>query len=256
MSTSKRSKLNQLLANTPKGIVLLSTWLKSNGYSPELIKRYRNSGWLESIGVGANIRFGDRIDCLGALHALQIQLGSSLHVGARTALSFLGKSHYLELSRQKIILLGAYGDRKLPTWFRNHDWGTKIEFYTSDFLPVDLGLVEFEYRDFSVNISGEIRALMECLLLTPEHQEVMECYELLESMNNLHPKKVQELLENCNSIKVKRLFLCFAEKIKHEWFNYLDISKINLGAGKRHVVDGGVLDRKYLITIPRALLEK
>ena len=69
MSTKSSKKLNQLLFSTPKGIVLLTSWLNANGYSPDLVKRYRNSGWLESVGFGANIFSGDNVDCFGALYS-------------------------------------------------------------------------------------------------------------------------------------------------------------------------------------------
>jgi len=49
---------------------------------------------------------------------------------------------------------------------------------------------------------------------------------------------------------VKRLFLYLAEHIGHEWFNYLDISTIDLGKGKRSIIKNGCLDPKYQITIP------
>ena len=73
MSTISSKKLNQPLSSIPKGAVLLTSWLKANGYSPDLVKRYRHSGWLESIGFGANIRSGDAVDCFGALYSLQKQ---------------------------------------------------------------------------------------------------------------------------------------------------------------------------------------
>lgn len=252
MSTSPSSKLNQLLSSCPRGIVLLTSWLKTNGYSPDLVKRYRNSAWLESIGRGANIRAGDTVDCFGAIYSLQSQCGSSIHVGARSAFSLLGKAHYLELDTKKITLLATNKEGRLPAWFKNFDWGLGVELHSSDFLPPDLGLVDFPIKEFSIKISGEIRALMECLHLVPNYQELTECYELMEGMNNLHPKKVQELLLHCSSIKVKRLFLYLAEKAGHEWFNYLDLSKIDLGSGKRKIVENGFLDEKYNITVPKS----
>ena len=234
---------------TPKGVVLLSSWLKSKGYSFELIKRYRHSGWLESIGTGAMIRAGDPIDHYGALYALQNQKKLKIHMAARTALSLLNKSHYVELAPQKVILFGSR-KAKLPAWFIEYNWQIAIEYYSTDFLPPTLGLSTIPIKDFEISISNEIRALMECLYLAPKHQELTECYELMESMNNLHPEKVQELLEHCTSIKVKRLFLCLAEKIGHEWFKHLDTSKINLGKGKRSIVPHGHFDPKYQITVP------
>ncbi len=44
-----------------------------------------------------------------------------------------------------------------------------------------------------------------------------------------------------------------AEKVQHNWFNYLNSEKINLGKGKRSLVKDGVYISKYRITIPKAL---
>src|SRR5579884_3675085 len=98
MSTSNQTKINHLLAATPPGTVLMSSWLADQGYSPDLQKRYRKSHWLESIGAGAMMRAGDSVDYYGALYALQKQAGLQVHPGGRTAMSLLGKAHYLELS--------------------------------------------------------------------------------------------------------------------------------------------------------------
>lgn len=52
----QKSKINQLLLSaTPKGL-LFSEWLKRNGYSDQLIKRYRESGWLEMLSKGVMYR--------------------------------------------------------------------------------------------------------------------------------------------------------------------------------------------------------
>jgi len=250
MSTENKTKINQLLSVTPRGVVLLSAWLKSQGYSLELIRSYKKSGWLEALGNGAVIRAGDHVDCYGALYSLQTQANMNIHIGGRTAFTLLGKSHYLELNAKKLILFGLQGNR-LPIWFKKYDWKIDIEYHSSSFLPSEIGLVQLRVKEFTIKISGEIRALLECLYLVPQHQELTECYELIEFMNNVHPKKVQELLEYCTSVKVKRLFLYLAERVKHEWFNYLDVSRIDLGRGKRSIVQNGILDKKYQITVPR-----
>jgi tRNA-binding EMAP/Myf-like protein len=57
------------------------------------------------------------------------------------------------------------------------------------------------------------------------------------------------LLENCNSIKVKRLFLFLAESYQHPWLKKINRAKIDLGQGKRVIVKGGKLDSKYQITV-------
>jgi hypothetical protein len=75
----------------------------------------------------------------------------------------------------------------------------------------------------------------------------------MEGLNNLPPKQVQALLEDCQSVKVKRLFLYMAEKANHSWFKQLDLSKLDLGSGKRSIVKSGVLIDKYGITVPKEL---
>ena len=94
---------------------------------------------------------------------------------------------------------------------------------------------------------------MECLYLAPNSQPLMEVFELMEGLNNLRPTTVQKLLECCTSVKVKRLFLYLADKAGHEWLNYLDLDKVDLGSGKRAIVSDGVYVAKYQITVPKAL---
>ncbi len=158
------------------------------------------------------------------------------------------------MGNSKAILFGGSGE-KLPTWFKKHDWGVTLNYHETSFLPPDLGLTEIEIKCFSIKISGAARALMECLYLAPRKQELMECYELMEGLNNLPPKQVQTLLEICQSVKVKRLFLYMAEKAQHSWFEQLDVTKVDLGKGKRSIVKSGVLIDKYGITVPKKLEE-
>lgn len=234
--------------------MLLASWLEEKGYSHSLQQRYVKSQWLQSIGRGAFIRSNDKVGYEGAIHALQVQAGLSIHVGGRSALSLLGKSHYLSLGSQVTIIFGQKGE-KLPVWFKNYHWGTEMIYYESSFLPTDSGMTDFLLGNVSMKISGAARAMMECLYLAPLKQELTECYDLMEGLNNLSPVLVQTLLEQCASVKVKRLFLYLAEKSGHGWFKHLDLSSIDLGRGKRSLVKNGKLIEKYGITVPRALEE-
>ena len=252
MSLHKEQKINSLLKSQPSGIVYLTSWLTHNGFSNQLLDKYKKSNWLSSIGTGAMIRSDDNIRYEGAIYALQKQAGLFIHPAGKTALSLLGKAHYLELSPKKVILFGGR-DEKLPTWCKTNDWGIQLDYYSSSFLPADLGLVELELKKFSIQISSAARAMLECLYLAPKKQELVECYQLMEGLNNLRPNLAQNLLESCTSIKVKRLFLYFAEKANHNWIKHLNIEKIDLGSGKRSIVKNGVYNPKYKITVPAAL---
>jgi len=252
MSTHRKLKINQLLSANPSGIVFLSSWLVGQGYSLDLQKRYRKSDWFTTIGTGAMIRSGDDVGYEGAIYALQKQAGLFVHPGGKTALALLGKAHYLEMAQKKVTLFGGV-DERLPAWFNNYDWGMEVDYYSSSFLSPKIGLTEIEHRTFSIKVSNAPRALLECLYLTPKRQELLECYQLMEGLNNLRPNQVQILLETCSSIKVKRLFLYLAEKANHSWFQYLDIKKIDLGKGKRSIVKDGVYNPKYKMTVPKEL---
>jgi len=248
----KKQKINRLMNSQPSGVVYLSSWLTKNGFSTQLLNRYKKSNWIYSIGTGVWMRVGVEPTYQGALYAIQEQSKLSVHIGAKTALSLQGKAHYLELSTQQIILFGS-SKEKLPAWFTKYDWGLKVNYFSSSFLPPKMGLQTLEQSNFSLLVSSPARALLECLYLVPKKQELVECYEIMEGLNNLRPKQVQELLEQCTSIKVKRLFLYMAEKAQHDWFNYINLEKIDLGKGKRSLVKDGVYIAKYHIAIPKAL---
>ncbi len=244
------SKINRLLSNTPAEIVLTTAWLVKQGYSFDLISRYKKSRWLESVGYGAVKRCNDKINYMGGLYALQEQSGLKIHVGGRTALALQDSGQYLDMANSKVNLFGSQQD-KLPSWFKHYDWQVNFNYYQTIFLPADLALTNFDEKAFSIKISSRERAIMECFYLAPQHQELFECYELMEGLYNLRPKIVQQLLEQCNSVKVKRLFLYLAEKFYHPWFEFLDLSKVNLGTGKRSIAPKGVYIDKYKIVVPK-----
>lgn len=252
MSSENSTKINQLLQSQPQGVVLQASWLKKQGYSYALQQRYRESHWLESIGKGAMIREGDTVGYEGAIHSLQKQTDLSIHPGGKTALAYLGKSHYLEIKPKRVTIFGTRGEM-LPAWFEKYPWDVSVNYYQTSFLPKDLGMTGVDVKNFSIEVSGAARAMMECFYLARGKQELIECYELMEGLNNLRPDQVQNLLENCRSIKVKRLFLYMAEKVGHSWFNHLKIDEIDLGSGKRSFVKGGVYIERYQITVPKTL---
>ena len=82
---------------------------------------------------------------------------------------------------------------------------------------------------------------------------VLECYQMMEGMNDIRPNLVQELLVQCKSIRVKRLFLYMASKAKLPVLEYLDLNKVDLGTGDRSIVENGVYDPQYKISIPKEL---
>jgi len=252
VSTNNETKIKKLLDLHVPGSVILASWLDANGFSHDLQQRYRKSGWLESVGVGAFKRPGETVDWHGGLYSLQEQVQLSVHVGGLTALSMLGFSHYIRTGAERVFLFSLV-KTKLPAWFKNHSWGVSIVHIRTSFLTKELGTIQQEVNRLTLTISSAERAMLECLYLAPYIMDISEAYQIMSGLVNLRPALVQKLLEECNSIKVKRLFLFLAEKANQQWFQYLELSTINLGKGDRSIVKNGVYNSSYRITIPKEL---
>lgn len=254
MNTNNREKLKNLLDSHLPGTVYVASWLEGRGISRDLQKHYRKSGWLETAGTGAFKRPGEQVSWQGGLYALQAQSGLDVHAGALTALALQGYAHYLRLGAETVFLFSP-PKTNLPAWFKNRDWGQKIHHCKTSALPPALALADYQAGAFSIQISTPERAFLECLHLSPDTVDLVECYQVMEGLTTLRPKLLQPLLEQCSSIKVKRLFLYMAEKAGHDWFKRLDATKFDLGAGARTVTKGGVYVSSYGLTMPEELVK-
>jgi hypothetical protein len=251
----KQTKINLLMQSTPKGLVLLSPWLASEGYPYELQQRYRTGGWLKSIGKGAMVKTGDSLVLSGAITALQKQANLHVHIGGRSALELLGLAHYLQVNTQETTVF-VEGKTSLPLWFTNNQWDTNPKIFTvSLFKKSETGLTDFQDGELSMKISNVARAMMECLSLCPSQFPLAEAYELMEGLTSLRPTQVQTLLEQCKSVKVKRLFLYLAERAGHSWFKYIDTKQIDLGSGVRSLANEGTFVAKYQLVLPKEIVQ-
>ena len=251
MSSENKTKINRLITQWTTGAPGAASYLNASGFSRDLLVKYKNSGWLEPFGRGAYVRSGDKVEWPGALYTLQTQLGLPVHAGGKTALERKGYAHYLPAKQNKVFLYGPRG-LTLPAWFRQNRFGVEFILTRTNMLPYDhsQGFSEFKERDFSVRISAPERAAMEMLHLVPMNIGFDEARLIMGNLVALRPDVVQELLEACRSIKVKRLFLYMAERQEHAWLAQLDLSKIELGKGKRMIIRNGRYDAKYQITVP------
>ncbi|WP_320008078.1 type IV toxin-antitoxin system AbiEi family antitoxin domain-containing protein [Maridesulfovibrio sp.] len=66
----------------------------------------------------------------------------------------------------------------------------------------------------------------------------------------MRPTLTQTLLEQCNSIKAKRLYLYLARESGHRRLSRIKLDNIQLGSGKREIVENGMLDKEFNITVP------
>ncbi len=251
MTIHNQTKINQLLQSWLPGTVAMTHWLEEKDISRQLQAHYQKSGWIEPLGVGAFKRYGDTINWKGALYTLQKEAKLPVHAGGLTAAVLQGAGHYVRF-KENIQLFSSLR-MTLPKWFREQQWEGEIEFYRTTFLPESKALTEYEDKTFSITLSSLERAILECLYLAPKHLDLVECYHIMEGLAGLRPAVLQELLEQCSSVKVKRLFLYMAEKANHPWLSYLNTKAVDLGKGKRSIVRQGVYNSKYQITVPSEL---
>lgn len=247
-----RSKLNLLLQNWPAGTVATQAWLTEIGFSSKLANWHIGSGWLERLGRGAFIRPGNEVTWQGGLYALQSQLSLTVHAGGRTALELIGRAHFVPLGKRKTVFLISDTAEQLPKWFRSYDWladirHSSISLYDS--IP-EKASISLGVGTFPIVLSSAERAVMEVIHMMRTNHGIEHVHNLMEGLTTLRPSLVQQLLEQCRSIKVKRFFLWSAETAGHDWFKRLDVDRVDLGKGKRQLYTGGVMNGKYLITVP------
>lgn len=278
MGKQNHDKLNWLQRSLPEGLVVDAAWLEKNGYSGALRKKYVAHGWLDKVRRGVYRRPAPLLEQEGTVKGLPwesvvISLQTLLHAefvaGGRTALELQGFAHYLSSAPQREVHL--YGTEKRPGWVLKLNLESRFVFHNAKrlfpnnvVLNVDNKtndpLVRNSYVrqrwgkwDWPLVASSAERAILELLDEVPERETFHQADMLFEGLRNLSPRKLQPLLQACRSVKVKRLFLWFAERHQPQWLSALDCGGIDLGKGKRMLVKAGKLDQKFNITVPESL---
>lgn len=99
MSLEYQSKLNQLLVSGKKNGVFFSYCLKKKGYSDQLIRKYRQSGWLTTLDKGVMYRTGDSLSSFVVVSCYNEQLNKEVRVAAHSALELFGFNHYVPMGK-------------------------------------------------------------------------------------------------------------------------------------------------------------
>jgi hypothetical protein len=285
MSDVKGRKLNQLQKQVPEGLLVDAAWLEKHGYPISLRSRYVQSGWLESVAYGVYRRPPPELrpSSLNAIPwtlvvvSLQTLLEWPGIVGGRTALELEGYGHYLKAGSPEEVHL--YGEKRPPGWLSRLPLETHFVFHRGQRLfpqdkggsgldavavdiasgttaPVPEGLIggppvsPWSATSWPITCSTPERAALELLDELPTRETFHQADMIFQSLVNLNPRRTQRLLEVCRSVKVKRLFLWFAQRHHLSWLNQLDRSRINLGTGKRVIARNGRFDPEFKITVP------
>jgi hypothetical protein len=249
-------KINELLQQISSGAVISPEWLATAGVSSDRARKLANGGWLQRVGHGAYGRKGDRLTWEGGVYGLQfggIDTQPRFWPGGASALALAGFAHYLNLGGERIHIYGE-GRVRLPRWFVEGQWGVGLEFHApSLFAAGATGFADYTPpgRDFVLHISTPERAILEWLAVEPDEllfdSNVVDTFK---GLSTLRPRSMQQLLVQCRSVRVKRVFLLLAREAGHAWYGRLELDQIDLGKGKRQLVVGGKLDRQFQITVP------
>lgn len=87
------------------------------------------------------------------------------------------------------------------------------------------------------------------MYLVPKYEDSQESAFLFQGLTTLRSDLIQKLLEECSSVKAKRLFMVIAEELNYSWVRKLDLSRINFGSGSRTIDKGGKTNSKYKIVV-------
>ncbi|MET2832879.1 type IV toxin-antitoxin system AbiEi family antitoxin domain-containing protein [Mesorhizobium shangrilense] len=263
-----------LLALVPEGFPVTKQWLSKQ--TPDLdrhaVDNLLKSKQLLALAPGVYVRPGTHLTWQGVVSSLQNIFRRDLSVGGLTALELAGFAHYLPLSRQRTIHL--YGKDPLPAWlsatlpgfqFARHNRLGSLgatglvnrEYDTQERALIDIDVPGQRPAAWPFTMSSPERAYLEVLMDVPDAISFEHANQLLQGMTTLSPRRMEQLLRKCTSVKVRRLFYWMAERQAYPWFKKLPdpetFDELGLGSGNRVLVRGGRLDPKYRITVPEEL---
>lgn len=274
MLERNRHMLNRLLNGLPHGLLVDSAWLQALGISRTSIHDYVQRGWLERVAprVYRRAKATGTTTCVrwevAALSAQRIR-SSSFYVGGLTALKLHGHGPFARMGGGLAAHLYDPAST-IPAWLSKLPVDAKlivhkralfsvmslgVDWHRLDLGTTRLGAVvqspaEDEPWDYFLRVASAERASIEIMEDVPQRLTFDHADAIFEGLTTLRPRIVTKLLEDCSSIRVKRLFLFFADRHGHDWVKQVDRNSINLGLGKRQLVAGGRLNARYQITVP------
>lgn len=252
---------NSLESLLPLEQVATRSWLEKQGFSRHSLDNYLKSGQILALTAGVYARPELPVTWQGLVASLPRLVSQPIHVGGLTALQLQGFAQYLNLGASEQVVLASSGN--CPPWLErtftvlslrliwlsgrrlwNQGWPSK---------PA-IRQMPWQDRGMMLNVAAPEQAFLELLLSAPDHVSLEHAEELLQGLTQLSPVRLETLLGECRSIKVKRLFFWLADRQNHAWRKRLDPKMFDLGSGNRVLVKGGRLDPIYHITVPQELV--
>jgi hypothetical protein len=249
----KLSPLQSLLYHVPEGLVVTRKRLYEWGFTKPSIDSFLRSKRLEAVSHGVYRRPGPQLKWKHVVFSLN-ELGYDVHVGGISALI---DEWYLPKPTDGEKEIHLYSLQALPKWVNQVCVDKKIVTKRVRFLNElpegSLFEIYFGHWDWVISYAKPILALFEALDQVKTEADFFVLDRCFRSLVTLWPDTLNSLLRECKKIVTVRLFLWFADRHNHRWRDALDLSGVNLGSGKRMIIQGGSLDPTYHITVPKEM---
>ncbi len=258
------SRLKHLINEVPPGFIFDAAWLKTRGIDSKSIHHYVNQGWIERIVRGVyrrplpNYIQSGELSWQIVLLSCQRLMTRKVHLGGINALDYATNSNSIRPRTCQAVHF--YGDA--PKWIYRLPTTDRIMIHKSSlFGESSVGVIEdgllaynknyvVQIWHWPVRVSSCERAILEMIAQLSGYSDFEIINRQFQSLKFLCPELLTQLLKDCVSIKVKRLFCAYADMYKFSWKNDLDMTQIDLGRGPRALVPGGRFHPNYEISLP------
>jgi hypothetical protein len=234
--------------------------LLENGLSKDRLDNHVKNGRLRKLARGVFCHRYARLSWQSLVASFGQSIPVAAYVGGLSALREAGFAQYLSFGSKSTLEI--YSPSPKPHWlktvFGQLDNEVSVNWHRTQRLWPDLTGLDFLQNQpgFSQPSGAQLmmaspeRAFLELLEEVPKKVSFDHADEIMQGLMNLSPRKLDTLINSCNSVKAKRLFCWLAERHQHSWWKKLDYQSFDLGSGKRVVEQGGRLDSRYQITVP------
>ncbi len=238
----------------PYGQLATRQWLLAQGVEVYQIDNALKSKKFESLARGVVARPGVPVEWQGVLASLYRMFECPVYVGGSSALAQHGLAHYIQLQ----TVIDIYASQPAPSWLNKLScsiefrWHTTGQIWDAEKLHAASSLKFVSLHQGCWLLASPEQAYLELLTKVPSVVSFEQADNIMQSLVNLSPRRLDVLLHACKHVLAKRLFFFFADRYQHAWRNKLQPKSYDLGAGKRSVIKGGSFNKTYQITVPEA----
>jgi hypothetical protein len=239
----------------PVGLFATKKWLMGQKVSEHTIDNWLKSGRILNCASGVYKRPELPLEWQGVLSSFARMKKEPVYLGGLSALEDQGFGHYLKSKKEFTF----YSSISKPSWADSLlsevslKWKTTRKLWPADYHLLSLKKVNWREGFPTFLQANTEQAYLEMLSSVPEEFSFEYGDQMIQGLVQLSPVKLKQLLKNCKSVKVKRLFFWFAKRHNHDWLKHLNQKDIDFGSGKRVLIKNGSLDKEFLITIPREM---